>query len=262
LQTEVEVTLAEVVSGAERNLHFARNDFCETCGGSGAAPGSKKQNCPTCGGYGQVEQAAGYGFLFSRVVTACPNCRGRGTVVSTPCKECRGTGRHPKERVLNVKVPPGIHDGQSIRIRGEGEPGGDGTGRGDLHVYVHVAAHPFLERHGNDLVCRLPIAFTQAALGATVEVPTLSGRTELSIPRGTQHGTVLRLPGLGLPDLRSARRGDELVQVMIEVPRRLDKEQERLLREFAATAEHSVSPESKRFLERLKEYFAGATNGG
>ncbi len=260
LEIDIELTLAEVVTGAERTLEFARNDYCDECGGSGAAPGSKKQNCPTCGGYGQVEQSTGFGFLFSRVVTVCPSCAGRGTLIVNPCRQCRGSGRAPKERVVNVKVPAGIQDGQAVRIRGEGEPGEAGMGRGDLLCTVHIAPHPFLERHRNDLVCRMPISLTQAALGAKVEVPTLDGRAELTIPRGTQYGTVLRLPGQGLPDLRSGRRGDELVQVVIEIPKKLTLEQERLLREFAATEDESVLPESKSFFDRLKDYFSGTTN--
>ncbi|UCC29953.1 MAG: molecular chaperone DnaJ [Phycisphaerales bacterium] len=257
LQTEVELTLTEVLTGAERSIQFARQDFCDTCGGTGAAPGSQQQTCRTCGGYGQVEQAGG--FLFGRVITACPACQGRGSVVVTPCKACRGTRRAMKERVVTVKIPAGVHDGQAVRIRGEGEAGEDGTQRGDLHCYVRVKPHPFLERHNNDLVCRMPISFTQAALGANVEVPTLSGKAELKIPRGTQHGQLFRLNGLGLPDIRNARRGDELVQVIVEIPKKLDSEQERLLRQFAVTEDKSVMPESKRFFDKLMEYLSGSS---
>jgi len=257
LQTKVELTLAEVLTGAERSIQFARQDFCDTCGGTGAAAGSERQTCRTCGGYGQVEQAVG--SLFGRVITTCPACHGRGSVVVTPCKVCRGTGRAMKERVVTVKIPVGIHDGQAVRIRGEGEAGEDGTQRGDLHCYVRVKPHPFLERHNNDLICRMPISLTQAALGANVDVPTLTGKAELKIPRGTQHGQLFRLNGLGLPDVRSARRGDELVQVIVEIPKKLNKEQERLLRQFAATEDKSVMPESKRFFDKLVDYLSGAS---
>jgi molecular chaperone DnaJ len=255
LQTEVELTLAEVSSGAERSIQFARQDFCDTCGGTGGAPGSERRPCRTCGGYGQVEQAGG--FLFGRVITSCPACGGRGSTIATPCGTCRGSGRTMKERVVTAKIPAGIHDGQAIRVRGEGEPGEDGAQRGDLHCYVRIKPHPFLERHNNDLVCRMPIGFTQAALGAKVEVPTLTGRADLKIPRGTQHGQMFRLRGLGLPDARTGARGDEIVIVMVEVPKKLNKEQEKLLREFAVTEDKSVLPESKGFLDKLMDYFAG-----
>jgi molecular chaperone DnaJ len=257
LQTEVEITLAEAATGTERPIEFSRQDFCEECGGTGAAPGSQRQTCGTCGGYGQVEQATGFSMLFGRVVTACPTCRGRGDIVVTPCRKCRGAGRAPKQRVVNVQLPAGIHDGQAVRVRGEGEPGPDGGSRGDLHCYVRVQPHPFLQRHGNDLVCHLPLGFTQATLGTKVEVPTLNGKAEVVIPPGTQHGQLFRLTGLGVPDLRTRRKGDELVQVAIEIPKKINKDQQRLLREFAETEDKSVLPESKGFFEKLMDYLSG-----
>ena len=258
VQTEVQLTLSEVVTGVERSIEFSRQDFCTNCGGSGSSPGAERRTCSTCGGYGQVEQTGGLGALFGRVITACPNCGGRGTLITTPCQECRGTGRMMRGRIVTVQIPPGIHDGQGIRVRGEGEPGGDGSSRGDLHCYVRVAPHPFLERHYSDLICAMPISFTQASLGAKVEVPTLDGKAELKIPPGTPHGQVFRLRGLGLPDLRSGRRGDELVQVRIEIPKKLNKKQEDLLREFVKTEDKSVLPESKGFFDRLMDYLSGA----
>jgi molecular chaperone DnaJ len=161
----------------------------------------------------------------------------------------------PKRRVVTVKIPPGIHDGQAIRLRGEGEPAEDGTARGDLHCYVRVEEHRFLQRHGNDLVCELPLSFTQAALGAKVDVPTLKGKAEVVVPAGTQHGELLRLHRMGLPDLRSGRVGDQIVQVQVEIPRKLNSKQEALLREFAGTEDKRVLPRSKGFLEGLKEFF-------
>ena len=162
-----------------------------------------------------------------------------------------------KDRVVSVQIPPGIHDGQGIRIRGEGEPGEDGTGRGDLHCYVRVKPHPFLERHNSDLLCPMPCGFTQAALGAKVEVPTLTGKAELKIPPGTQHGQLFRLRGLGLPDVRTGRRGDELVQVLVEIPKKLNKKQQDLLREFAETEDKSVLPQSKGFFDKFMDYLSG-----
>lgn len=260
LQTQVEITLAEVAAGTTRTIDYERNDVCNVCGGSGAAPGSSRRTCPTCGGYGQVEQRGGLGAIFGRVITACPSCKGSGSLIVTPCESCRGSGRMRKSCHVEVKIPPGIQDGQGVRIPNEGEPGPEGTARGNLFVYVRVAPHPFLERDGADLICRMPVSFTQAALGAKVEVPTLTGRIEVSIPRGTQHGQVLRVSGQGLPSVRSQRPGNLLVQVLVEIPKKLSKKQEELLRDFAETEDKSVLPESRSFLERLKDYISGGNH--
>lgn len=196
-------------------------------------------------------------MLFGRVITTCPTCHGKGTLIVDPCKSCGGGGLTVQQRRVVVKIPAGIQDGQAIRVRGEGEAGPHGGPRGDLHCYVSVKPHPFLERHRNDLVCRVPISFTEAALGARVEVPTLNGRGEVTIPKATQSGQILRMSGQGMPDLRSGRRGDQLVQVVVEIPRKLSKEQEQLLRQFAETEDRHVMPESKGFLEKLVDYFSG-----
>jgi molecular chaperone DnaJ len=160
--------------------------------------------------------------------------------------------------VINVKIPAGVHEGQRIRLRGEGEPGRSGIARGDLHCILRIRPHPFFERDGDHLICRLPISFTQAALGAQVEVPTLTGTTPLKIPAGTQHGAVFRLAGKGLPNLRHGRRAEEIVQVLIEIPSKLSRDQRELLRKFAATEDQDVLPESKGFFERVKEYLTGS----
>ncbi len=262
LQTTVEITLDEVASGAERTLTFQRNDTCDECTGSGAAPGSKMQSCSTCGGYGQVEQASGFGSIFGRVITTCPSCRGRGQIITTPCRSCRGSGRAVKERVLTVQIPAGIHDGQAIRVRGEGESGSDGAARGDLHCYVSVQEHEFFDRQNDELVCRVPITFTQAALGATIEVPTLIGKADVKIPKGTQSGQLFRLSGQGLPNLRSGRTGDEIVQVYVEIPRKLTKKQEELLNDYAETEGHAAGSETRSFFDKLIDYLSSkdATN--
>lgn len=256
LQTELVLSLAEVAKEIERSIEFTRHDFCDRCAGKGAEPGAKIDSCRTCGGYGQVERTSGMGFFSTRIVTACPDCHGNGTTFSKGCKECKGTGRAPKRRVVNIKVPAGVQDGQAIRLRGEGEPGEFGSSRGDLHCYIRVEAHPFLQRHGNDLLCEVPISFTQAALGAKLEVPTLDGREEVTVPLGTQHGELFRLPKKGLPDMRSRRVGEQVVRVLIEIPRRLNAHQAELLREFAKTEDRTVLPESKGFLDKLKAFWA------
>jgi molecular chaperone DnaJ len=254
IQTVIEVDLAEVATGVEKTLRFERQDFCDRCHGGGSEPGSAPETCHTCGGYGQVERQTSMGFFVSRTVTDCPDCRGRGTVIAKPCNDCGGSGRMGKERVLNVQIPPGIHDGQSIRMQGEGEPAPLGTTRGDLRCGIRVREHEFFEREGDHLVCRLPISYTQASLGAQVEVPTLTGTSPLRIPPATQYGTLHKLSGKGLPNLRSGRMGDLVVQIVIEVPKKLTREQEELLRKFAATEDSDVLPETKGFFERMKEY--------
>ena len=258
LQVQVEIDLSDVATGCEKTIEFKRNEHCDKCNGSGAAPGTAKQTCTACGGYGQVEQNSGFGGIFGRVITACPSCGGQGQRIVKPCSNCRGSGRHPQPRTVEVKIPAGIEDGQAVRLRGEGDPGHNGAAPGDLHCLVTINAHPFIERHDNDLVCKVPISFSQATLGTTLEVPTLRGKAEVTVPAGTQYGQVFRLRGIGLPDLRTGLVGDELVQVMIEIPKKLNAEQKTLLREFAQTENEHVLPESKGFIAKMMNYFSGA----
>ena len=189
------------------------------------------------------------------MVSACPQCRGRGEVITNPCKKCKGSGRVPKKRVVNIKIPKGVHQGQGIRVGNEGEPGKNNGPRGDLYCYVRIKAHEFLQRDGNNLIAVVPISFTQAALGASVEVPSLNGTKQLKVPPGTQYGNVFRIKGQGLPDIRTGRTGDQLVQVTIETPVKLSPKQQETLREFAKTENKKVSPQSQSFLDKLKSYF-------
>lgn len=255
LEAEVVLTLEEVAIGVDKTLEFEREDYCEHCSGSGAKPGTEMRRCSACGGHGQVQQAMQSFFGTSVRIIQCPQCHGRGQKIETPCPQCRGTGRQRKKRVLTVRVPAGVHDGQAVRLKGEGEPGTNGAPRGDLHCYVRVKEHPLLARHGNDLVCQVPVGFAQAALGSKVEVPTLSGVETIDLAAGTQHGEVLRMKKRGLPDIRTGRPGDQLVQVVIEVPRKLGKKQEDLLRQYAELEEKDVQPGKKTFLDKLAKYF-------
>ena len=255
LETQVELSLNEVATGTEKTIEFEKQDHCEACNGSGAKPGSSPLVCPQCGGQGRIAQQ-GFGGMF-RMVTTCPNCRGRGSVVRDHCPSCGGTGRQLRKRVVTVRIPAGVHDGQAVRIQGEGEPGEHGAPSGDLHCYIAVKPHPIFSRHNNDLVCQFPISFTQAALGAAVEVPTLKGSDKLEIPQGTQHGEVFKLKGRGLPDVRTHRQGDELVQVLIEVPKKLTEKQKQLLRDFAGTEDGNSMPQRKSFLDKLKTMISG-----
>ena len=255
LETRVDLSLLEVAIGCEKTIEFEKQDTCEVCAGTGAKAGTTPTVCPQCNGQGRVAQQ-GFGGMFRMVVT-CPNCRGRGSVVREHCPACGGTGRKLKKRTVVVKIPAGVHEGQAVRVTGEGEAGESGAPPGDLHVYIGVKEHPVFSRHHNDLVCQVPISFTEAALGASIEVPTLKGTESLDIPAGTQHGEVFKLKGKGLPDVRSYRTGDELVQISIEVPRKLTEKQRQLLREYAATEEAQVHQKRSSFLEKLKGIFTG-----
>ncbi len=256
LETEVEITLEEVLQGVDKDVEFTRQDICEVCNGTGAEPGHEPVTCPTCGGQGKVQQGGG----FFRMVTDCPQCGGSGKIIEHPCKACKGTGRQPKKRKIQVTVPPGVPDGATLRVGGEGEPGINGGPHGDLHVVLRVAEHDLFVRDGDQLLLKMPIGFSQAALGAEVEVPTLDGTHRITIKPGSQHGDTVRIPGQGLPNLRNPkRRGDLIVVITIEVPRKLSKKQEQLLREFAETEDASVLPESHSFLDRIKSYLGSAT---
>jgi molecular chaperone DnaJ len=255
LETRIELTLQEVAVGAEKQIDFERQDRCEHCAGSGAKPGTAPTVCLQCGGQGRVAQQ-GFGGMF-RMVVACPNCRGRGTVVREHCPSCGGTGRQLRKRTVIVKVPAGVHDGQAVRVSGEGEAGENGAANGDLHVYIAVKEHPIFSRHNNDLVCQVPISFSEAALGARMEVPTLKGVEHMDVPAGTQHGEVFKLKSRGLPDVRSHRTGDQLVQIVIEVPKKLNDRQKQLLREFAASDHARLQEQRKGFFDKLKELIKG-----
>jgi molecular chaperone DnaJ len=255
LETQVQITLQEVAAGTKREVDFTRQDVCDTCKGDGAKPGTKRSQCRTCGGRGQVAQR-GFGGMF-QMVTTCPHCMGQGSTVDTPCPTCDGSGRSPKHRKIEVPIPAGIHDGQGVRVANEGEPGENNGPRGDLIVYVRVKEHPFFVRDENNLVMQLPISFAQAALGADIEVPTLYGKSNLHINPGAQHGEVLTLKNLGLPGLRGGQ-GHQLVQLLIEIPKRLSKKQQELLREYAQTEDINVLPAQKSFFEKLKDYVVGA----
>ncbi|WP_432799666.1 molecular chaperone DnaJ [Poriferisphaera sp. WC338] len=252
LETVTEITLEEVLSGTDKEIEFTRQDNCETCSGSGAKPGSEPVSCVTCGGVGQVKQS-GLGGMF-QVVTTCPACQGQGKVVKDKCGDCSGKGRVLKDRKVGVKIPAGVHDGQAVRLSGEGEPGSNGGPRGDLHVVIRVKGHELFARDDDDLVLKMPISFAQAALGAKVDAATLEGEVEVEIKKGSQHGDVVKVHGMGLPDLRSGRRGDLLVVLLLEVPKKLSDKQEELLRAYAETEDHDVLPHSKGFWDKMKEY--------
>ncbi len=256
LETEVELTLEQVASGVEQTLEFERVDLCDKCSGSGAKPGTTAQRCSTCGGYGQVQQQMQSFLGVSVRILACPQCKGKGKIVTEPCPTCRGTGKGKKKRVLSVRIPKGIHEGQVVRIRSEGEPNQRGTSRGDLHVYIRICPHPFLQRNNDDVFCHVPITFAQAALGGKIEVATLTGSEDIEIPPGTQNGDVITLKKRGLPNQRSGRLGDEHVKVYVEIPKKLTGKQRELVEALRETEQSNVSTERKNFFKKLRSYFA------
>lgn len=252
LRVTVGISLQEAFTGTERTITLKRNETCDTCAGSGARPGTSRKTCTGCGGRGRVQRQQGFFMMES----ACPTCRGAGSVIEEPCVECHGAGATPKSVDIEVRIPPGIHDGSQLRVSGEGEPGENGGPRGDLFCVVHVEAHPLFTRDEDDLVCRLPVHFTQVALGAEVDVPTLEGTVSLKIPAGTQSGKILRLRGKGMPSVYGRGRGDLLVRVAVETPRKLTARQKELLAELAETEENGPStPERKGFLDKVRELF-------
>ncbi len=256
LETQVQITLEEAAQGTQRQVEFTRMDLCDACSGSGAKPGSKPLRCVTCAGSGHVAQS-GLGGMF-RMVTRCPACGGTGEVIKDKCEACRGTGRAPLTRKLSVTIPAGIHSGQAVRVPGEGEPGQNGGLRGNLHVVVRIEAHKLFVREEDNLILRMPVSFTQAALGASLRIPTLNGEEEeLTIPPGTQHGTLFRIPGKGMPNLHSGRKGDLIAVALVEIPKKLTAGQERLLRDFARTENHEVLPETRGFWDKIKDYLGG-----
>jgi len=229
LALEMEITLEEAAVGVEKEISLNRAEHCPTCQGTGLRPGTRKTVCPSCGGRGQIRQQQ----AFFTVARTCMHCGGRGEIVSTPCDECRGAGLMRQKRVLRLKIPGGVEDGSRLRISGEGEAGEKEARRGDLYVVVKVKKHDFFERDENNLYCQVAISFTQAALGVTVEIPTLQSSERLKIPSGTQSGEVFRLKGQGLKDLENRRVGDLFVKIQVLTPDDLSKEQKNLLRQLA-----------------------------
>jgi molecular chaperone DnaJ len=253
IRCDVTLDLEEAAQGVSKPVEFTRSKLCDSCRGSGSRPGSKPQTCRRCGGRGQVVQQAG----ILRVQTTCPLCHGNGAVISDPCPDCRGNG-YVKDRVKqSVPIPAGIDDGMRVRLPGAGEPSPDGGPAGDCYCFVTVRPHRLFRRDGNTLIVQLPITYSQAALGATVEVPTLTGRDHLEVPSGTQSGEVFRLRGRGMPDPRGGGTGDLLIQTYIEVPKKLTPRQQELLRELAELENVEVTPQRKSFLEKLAGYFTG-----
>ncbi|MHC4712620.1 MAG: molecular chaperone DnaJ [Planctomycetota bacterium] len=250
LRIAIELDLRDAARGVTKTVEMTRHERCPDCRGSGATSGSDPVDCTYCGGRGRVVQTQGW----IRVATTCPTCRGEGKVISDPCTRCRGTGLEEVKREISVNIPPGVESGQQMRLAGEGDHGPRGAVPGDLYVQIYVGEHPLFRRRGTDLLFEMPISFSQAALGDEVEVPTIWGKATLRITEGTQSGAAFRLRGEGLPDLRNGRRGDQIVVVNVETPRKLTALQRELLEQFAKTEKQSITPQRKKFFEAVKDY--------
>ena len=252
LRASVTIGLLEAAKSCTRSVRFQRHEICETCGGSGAKPGSSPERCDYCGGHGEVVQSQG----FFRIQRTCPACRGEGNVVRDKCPSCNGKTMILVTVERDVPLPAGAYTGLQIRVLGEGEPGVNGGPRGDLYVEIHVKNHPLFQRDGHNLICQVPITYPQAVLGTDLDIPVLEGRHRHTIPPGTQPGEVFRIRGAGMPDPHGGRPGDLLIQAQVEVPKKLTDEQEALLRELADLENANVSPHRTSFLEKLKDWFS------
>jgi molecular chaperone DnaJ len=254
LRYNMEISLTEAYTGKNAQIRIPTSVTCEACSGSGAKVGTKPKTCPMCGGQGRVRQAQGF-FTLERT---CPNCQGRGQSIDSPCASCAGSGRVTRERTLSVNIPAGVEDGTRIRLASEGEAGIRGGPPGDLYIFLSLAAHPFFQREGADLHCRVPVSMVTAAMGGDFEVPTIDGsKTKVKVPEGTHSGRRFRLQGKGMPVLRSRQSGDMYVQVVVETPQKLTKKQRELLAEFDRLSSTETQPESSGFLGKVKEFLDG-----
>ena len=249
LRIVLELTLEEIDEGVTKTVALKRLDICGTCDGSGARPGTSKITCKTCGGTGQVTRSAG----FFQMASPCPACHGTGEIIEHPCQDCSGSGTVQTRKEIEINVPAGVEEGVQLRVTGEGDAGPEGAPRGDLYCVIREKEHRAFQRSGPDVLTEVPFSFAQLALGDKVEIPTLRGKVEMTVPAGTQSGKVFRLRGQGLPRLESRGRGDQLVRVFCEIPNKLTDRQEEILREFQEIDGEQTG--KKSFFDRVTEYF-------
>lgn len=257
LQQRIMLSFEEAAFGCEKEITINRTESCDECGGTGAEKGTSVETCSNCHGSGVVMQTQRTPLGMFQTQGACPNCRGTGKIIRKPCKKCGGTGKMRKSRTLKVNIPAGIDDGQSIQLRGQGNAGVNGGSSGDVIVTISIRPHPLFTRDGNNVICEIPISFPQAALGDTLQVPTIDGKVEYTIPEGTQTGTVFRLRGKGIQNVNGRGRGDQYVRVNIEVPTHLTDHQKHLLRDFEASTTDENQTQRKGFWDKVKDAFKG-----
>lgn len=251
LRFDLEISFEEAANGCEKEIAVTKPERCADCNGAGAEAGSKVRACTTCGGRGQVITARG---IFS-VAQPCPHCHGAGRIIEKPCRTCRGAGRREHASKIKLRIPAGVDTGSRLRSSGNGEAGVRGGPSGDLYVVLHVKAHEIFQREGDDLLCEIPVSFVQASLGADIEVPTLSGKTEIKIPAGTQPGTMFRLKGKGIKNVQGHGHGDLHIRINVEVPTHLSGAQKAKLQEFAELCNGKESPLRQGFFDKAKQLF-------
>jgi len=251
LRCQISITFLEAATGCTKTISLNRNENCETCKGSGAKPGTSPITCPYCKGNGEITQSQG----FFSVRTTCPKCHGNGKMIEAPCGSCSGSGSVPKRVNVEIKIPAGIEDGSRLRVQGEGESGPAGSIRGDLMCYIQVQAHAIFERDGDNVFCQLPITFTQAALGAEVQIPTLKGKSTMTIPPGTQNGQIFRMRSQGFPNVHGHGTGDQMVEIHVEIPKKLNDKQKELLKAYAESEHITVGPKRQSWIDKLKDFF-------
>jgi molecular chaperone DnaJ len=259
LRMNLEISFEDAVHGASRTIEVPRADTCAECGGSGSEPGHSAVTCPQCSGSGQVRRAVQ--SIFGQVVnvTACPKCHGEGRVVDHPCAHCRGQGRVESRKTLEVQIPAGVDEDMQVRVAGEGEAGPRGGPSGDLYLAFRIKPHAHLERRGVDVIYELPVTIPQAVLGDRITVPTVDGEHVVELPAGTQHGKVIKIQGIGVPHVRTGRRGDQLCVVQVVVPAHLDSKQRKLYEEIASLGGRDGKPAEVRrgFFENLRDALRG-----
>lgn len=255
LKYSMDISFEEAAFGIEREINISRMEVCTKCSGSGAKPGTQATTCQHCNGTGQVQVRQNTPFGQFVNTKTCDVCKGEGKIIIDPCPACNGKGKLRNNVKLKINVPAGIDDGQTISLRGEGDPGSKGGPNGDLFINIRVRPHPLFKRQGNDVICDVPVTFTQAALGAELEVPTLDGKVKYTVPEGTQTGSVFRLRGKGIPYLRGNGRGDQYVKVNIDVPKKLNEKQKALLKEFAELSGDDAHEQRKGFFDKMKDAF-------
>ena len=249
LRLDVTISFSEAAFGTEKKVDITKQGNCKSCQGSGAKAGTSPKTCSTCRGTGQVVRTQG----FFNMASPCPVCRGHGQVIEHPCNSCHGEGRMPEKKSINATIPAGVDDGSRLRLRGEGEDGPPGVKPGDLYIFIRVAADDIFQRQENDVYCRLNLSFSQAALGAEIEVPLLNDETKvIKVKAGTQSGEMMRITGAGIPHVRGHGRGDQIIQMMVETPKKLNKKQKEIFQELAEIEGNPIKETLKGFFEKLK----------
>jgi molecular chaperone DnaJ len=250
LEMNMEISFEEAANGVDKKIKIPRYETCQTCKGQGAKPGTQKSQCTHCNGSGQIRSQSG----FLSMARVCPYCHGEGELIESPCLACRGEGRIKQEKKISVHIPAGVDTGTRVRVHGEGEMGARGGGYGDLYIHIYVKRHTIFHRDGNNVICEVPISFTQAALGDEVDIPTLYGNVKMKLPAGTQPGKIFRLRDKGIADLHGRGKGDQLVRITVDVPTRITPRQKELLKEFDELGGRST-PGINSFMNKIKSAF-------